>query len=69
METAEHLAARRAVWKEQTSRMIHRHRKVSGKQRDDLRMRYGDGEDPMNLAVEFGLTAAYIRAMGPMERP
>lgn len=37
--------------------------KLSGAQRDALRARREAGEDPRALALEFGVSASYVRHM------
>lgn len=38
-----------------------RRSKVTPRQRDEIIRRRREGEDPMALALEFGISAAYIR--------
>lgn len=37
--------------------------KITPAQRDEIVARKADGEDPRELALEFGVSAAYIREM------
>lgn len=37
--------------------------KVTGAQKEDIRRRRYAGEDPMDLALEFGITASYVRSL------
>lgn len=47
-----------------------RRRKVTPQQVTEIRYRRFDGESVKDLALEYGITASYIRAsMSPLERP
>ncbi len=41
-------------------------RKVTPQQMDEIKQRRWDGEDPKALALEFGISANYIRTMAPL---
>lgn len=69
--TPARLAARDA-WKRQTHEMFltaqrskNFNRKITPDQRAEVIRRRYEGEDPRNLALEFGITAGYIRNLAP----
>lgn len=42
---------------------IKRRRKITPRQRDDIKQRRDEGEDPKDLALEFSITASYVRQL------
>lgn len=42
--------------------------KITPEQKADVIRRRYEGEDPMDLALEFGISAAYIRSLTPANR-
>jgi len=69
--TPARLAARDA-WKRQTHEMFavarrskEYRRKITVDQRAEVIRRRYEGEDPKDLALEFGISAAYVRNLAP----
>jgi len=52
----------------QSSNLIFQHKrrnsKLTSSQRQDVISRFRDGEDPKDLALEYGITASYVRQLG-----
>lgn len=65
-------AEARAKWADSTNAMFHRRamlkahvQKVSSEQKTEIIRRRYEGEDPKDLALEFGISAGYIRNLAP----
>lgn len=59
--------AARDAWRDSTNRMLSRpamgKRKITSSQRDDIIERGREGEDPKDLALEYSITASYVREL------